>query len=181
MPTKSWMAAWTASRHSCSNFHIFSWCYLFVINIIRYHIGEHWAGYHFCHHHHHQECFTDRLPSTILNGGQLCTWRTKKGRIFLIFHNQNFVCFRKIKIKKEDKSRQQEERVPFIDFSALRSRTVFREVMLNTSSGKEEQKLKKCNFNWVSKYLDEGCDFDGELFLRRASFALAPTHLFWNF
>ena len=31
---------------------------------------------------------------------------------------------RKIKIKKEDKSRQQEERVPFIDFSALRSRTV---------------------------------------------------------
>ena len=31
---------------------------------------------------------------------------------------------RKIKIKKEDKSRQLEERVPFIDFSALRSRTV---------------------------------------------------------
>ena len=36
-----------------------------------------------------------------------------------------FFPHRKIKIKKEDKSRQQqEEKIPFVDFSALRSRTV---------------------------------------------------------
>ena len=36
-----------------------------------------------------------------------------------------FFSHRKIKIKKEDKSRQQqEEKIPFVDFSALRSRTV---------------------------------------------------------
>ena len=45
-------------------------------------------------------------------------------RLKVTFFEERDFCLRKIKIKKEDKSRQLEERVPFIDFSALRSRTV---------------------------------------------------------
>ena len=45
-------------------------------------------------------------------------------RLKVTFFEERDFCLRKIKIKKEDKSRQQEEKVPFVDFSALRSRTV---------------------------------------------------------